>query len=144
MGEFAGAGSYEVLTSSMQKDRLFTVDLDSGLGRKPTAVPADLSRVLHVPRHSMLSLSICDAGARYRKAVDYSPFGGEQVTGKALMGSRLFKTRLNTMTPAGGEGPKKDAEYVVDLDIEKIRDGGEISATVLRGDQTDTTPHINM
>lgn len=143
MGEFAGAGSYEVLTSSMQRDRLFTVDLDSGLGRKPTAVPSHLSRVLYVPKHSMLSLSIYDAGERYRKAVDYSPFGGEQVTGKALMGSRLFKTRLNTMTSTG-QGQKEEVEYVVDLDIEKIRDGGDISATVLRGDQTDTTPHINM
>lgn len=139
MGEVSG--TFEILTTSMQRDRLFNVDLDSGLGRKPAAVPDHLSRVLYIPKHSMLNLSVYEAGSQYRKVVDHSPVGGEQVTGKALMGSRLFKTRLNTMTC-----PTTDAkaEYTVGLDIEKIRDGGDISATVHRGDQTEETPHINM
>ncbi|OAQ66311.1 hypothetical protein VFPPC_14322 [Pochonia chlamydosporia 170] len=139
MGEVSG--TFEILTTSMQRDRLFNVDLDSGLGRKPAAVPDHLSRVLYIPKHSMLNLSVYEAGSQYRKVVDHSPVGGEQVTGKALMGSRLFKTRLNTMT-----SPTTDAkaEYAVGLDIEKIRDGGDISATVHRGDQAEVTPHINI
>ncbi|EFY92044.1 hypothetical protein MAC_01992 [Metarhizium acridum CQMa 102] len=122
MGEFAAPGAYEVLATSLQRDRLFNVDLDSGLGRKPTPVPAHLSRVLYVPRHSMLNLSLFDAGLQYKQAVDHSPVGGEEVTGKALMGSRLFKTRVNTM----------------------IRDGGDISATVHKGGQADPIPHVNI
>jgi hypothetical protein len=143
MGEAAGGGTYEVLTSSMQRDRLFTVDLDSGLGRRPAPVPPHLSRVLYVPRHSMLSLSLRDAGDQYRRAVDHAPFGGEHITGKPAMGTRLFKTRLNTMTcpDVAADG---GAEYSVVLDIEKIRDGGDISATVRRGGQAHATPHVNM
>ncbi|KFG87285.1 hypothetical protein MANI_012801 [Metarhizium anisopliae] len=143
MGEFAAPAAYEVLTTSMQRDRLFNVDLDSGLGRKPTPVPAHLSRVLYVPRHSMLNLSLFDAGLQYRQAVDYSPVGGEQVTGKALMGSRLFKTRINTMACPVGHGDAQ-AAYVVALDIEKIRDGGDISATVHKEGQADPIPRVNI
>ncbi|KAG8409959.1 hypothetical protein J3458_019031 [Metarhizium acridum] len=143
MGEFAAPGAYEVLATSLQRDRLFNVDLDSGLGRKPTPVPAHLSRVLYVPRHSMLNLSLFDAGLQYKQAVDHSPVGGEEVTGKALMGSRLFKTRVNTMVCPVGDGDVQ-AAYVVGLDIEKIRDGGDISATVHKGGQADPIPHVNI
>lgn len=126
-----------------QRDRLFDVDLDSGLGRNPSAVPLHLSRVLYIPRHSMLKLRVYEAAAQYRKAVDSSPFGGEQVTGKPLMGSRLFKTRLNTLELPSTEGGP--AEYSVDLDVEKIRDGGDISAT-FRGHQrsSESAPEVSI
>ncbi|KAG6010345.1 hypothetical protein E4U21_006909 [Claviceps maximensis] len=125
----SGAAGYEVLTSTRQSDRLFNIDLDSGLGRKPSALPARLSQVLYVPKHSMLNLSLYDAQAQYHKAIDTSPLGSEHLIGRALMGSRLFKTRLNTMDRA--MVVRLDAvRYVVDLDVERIRDGGDISATV--------------
>ncbi|KHN97251.1 uncharacterized protein MAM_04848 [Metarhizium album ARSEF 1941] len=35
-------------------------------------------------------------------------------------------------------------KYVVRLDVDKIRDGGDTSATVHKGDQTDAIPRIDM
>lgn len=144
MAEY-GAGAYEILTSSRQSDRLFDVDLDSGLGRKPSAVPAHLSRVLYVPKHSMLNVSLYDAQVQYQKAINTSPLGNEHLVGRALIGSRLFKTRLNTMdraTVIQNSAP----QYVVDLDVERIRDGGDISATLRARAPTDDgkIPEINM
>ncbi|KAG6029811.1 hypothetical protein E4U41_000261 [Claviceps citrina] len=126
----SGAAAYEVLTASMQSDRLFHVDIDSGLGRNPSAVPRHLSRVLYVPKHSMLNLCLYDARVPYQKAIDTSPFGSEHLVGRPLMGSRLFKTRLNALDRAAVMRDGAAPHHVVDLDVDKIRDGGDISATV--------------
>ncbi|KAG5972170.1 hypothetical protein E4U55_000885 [Claviceps digitariae] len=142
----AGAAGYEVLTSLRQSDRLFNVDLDSGLGRKPSAVPAHLSQVLYLPQHSMLNLCVYDAQAPYQYAINTSPLGGEHLVGKALMGSRLFKTRLNTMDGAAVM-QNGEPRYVVSLDVERIRDGGDISATVrakAASEQARATPEITI
>ncbi|KAG6013472.1 hypothetical protein E4U54_006703 [Claviceps lovelessii] len=125
----AGAAGYEILTSSRQSDRIFRVDVDSGLGRKPCALPAHLSQVLYIPEHSMLDFTLYDAQVQYHKAITTSPVGNEEIVGRPLMGSRLFKTRLNTMDTATvvHHGAPR---YMVNLDVDSIKGGGEISATV--------------
>ncbi|KAG5948162.1 hypothetical protein E4U53_006333 [Claviceps sorghi] len=141
-----GAAGYEILASSRQSDRLFHVDLDSGLGRKPSALPPHLSRVLYVPKHSVPNLSLYDATVQYQKAINSSPLGGEHLLGRALMGSRLFKTRLNTMDRAAvmrNAAPR----YVVHLDAERSREDGGASATVRAQHSTENggmMPEINI
>ncbi|KAG5929975.1 hypothetical protein E4U42_003629 [Claviceps africana] len=125
----SGAAGYDILASSRQSDRLFHVDLDSGLGRKPSALPPHLSRVLYLPKHSTPNLSLYDATVPYQKAINTSPLGGEHLVGPALMGSRLFKTRLNTMDREAAmhhAAPR----YVVRQDVETSREDGVASATV--------------
>ncbi|KAG6112940.1 hypothetical protein E4U13_004057 [Claviceps humidiphila] len=139
--------AYEFLGLSQQRDRSLYADLDSGLGRNPSALPTHLSRVLYVPEHSTLNLSLYDAQETFQQAVYVSPFGSEHLVGKPLIGSRLFKTRVNTMDreKVMQSGAPR---YVVELDGDRIKDGVNIFATMRAhasvSDGVDSTTKINI
>ncbi|KAG6061408.1 hypothetical protein E4U17_001771 [Claviceps sp. LM77 group G4] len=141
--------AYEFLGLSQQSDRSLYADLDSGLGRNPSALPTHLSRVLYIPEHSTLNLSLYDARESFQQAVYVSPFGSEHLVGRPLIGSRFFKTRVNTMDrekimQSGAP------HYVVELDSEcdRIEGGVDISATMRAhasvSDAVDSTTKINI
>ncbi|KAG6113295.1 hypothetical protein E4U14_001772 [Claviceps sp. LM454 group G7] len=139
--------AYEFLGLLQQRDRSLYADLDSGLGRNPSALPTHLSRVLYVPEHSTLNLSLYDAQEPYTQAVYVSPFGSEHLVGKPLIGSRLFKTRVNTMDreKVMQSGAPR---YVVDLEGDRIKDGVDICATMRAhasvSDGVDSATKINI
>ncbi|KAG6257699.1 hypothetical protein E4U23_002368 [Claviceps purpurea] len=139
--------AYEFLGLSQQSDRSLYADLDSGLGRNPSALPTHLSRVLYIPEHSTLNLSLYDAQEPFQQAVYVSPFGSEHLVGRPLIGSRFFKTRVNTMDreKVMQSGAPR---YVVELDGDRIDDGVDISATMRANasvsDAMDSTAKINI
>ncbi|KAG5961588.1 hypothetical protein E4U58_004189 [Claviceps cyperi] len=139
--------AYEFLGLSQQSDRSLYADLDSGLGRNPSALPVHLSRVLYVPEHSTFNLSLYDAREPFQQAVSVSPFGGEHLIGRPLIGSRLFKTRVNTMDreKVMQSGAPR---YVIELDGDRVEDGVDISATMREhasvSDSVDRTAKINI
>ncbi|KAG5993316.1 hypothetical protein E4U52_002026 [Claviceps spartinae] len=139
--------AYEFLGLLQQRDRSLYADLDSGLGHNPSALPTHLSRVLYVPEHSTLNLPLYDAQEPYKQAMYVSPFGSEHLVGKPLIGSRLFKTRVNTMDreKVMQSGAPR---YVVDLDGDRIKDGVDICATMRAhasvSDGVDSATKINI
>ncbi|KAG6023177.1 hypothetical protein E4U40_004108 [Claviceps sp. LM458 group G5] len=141
--------AYEFLGLSQQSDRSLYADLDSGLGRNPSALPTQLSRVLYIPEHSSLNLSLYDAREPFQQAVYASPFGSEHLVGRPLIGSRFFKTRVNTMDREKVMQSGAPC-YVVKLDSEcdRIEDGVDISATMRAhasvSDAVDSTTKINI
>ncbi|KAG6215277.1 hypothetical protein E4U34_005695 [Claviceps purpurea] len=139
--------AYEFLGLSQQSDRSLYADLDSGLGRNPSALPTHLSRVLYIPEHSTLNLSLYDAREPFQQAVYVSPFGSEHLVGRPLIGSRFFKTRVNTMDRE--KVMQSGAPlYVVELDGDRIDDEVDISVTMRANasvsDAVDSTAKINI
>lgn len=99
MSAFGGAQGYENLSSAQQKERSAADAFDHGLAQTPSAPPDRLSRILYIPTHasSEASLTIYDASAEYKHAINHSPLGGSEIVGVPAMGSRLFATRLSSI-----------------------------------------------
>lgn len=116
MSAFAGVQGYENLSSAQQKERSAADAFDMGFAQKPSAPPAQLSRVLYIPPHdsSEICLTICNASAEYKHAISYSPLGGSEIIGEPPMGSRLFTTRLSTMKEPGAD----QARYIFQAKID--------------------------
>ncbi len=130
MAELSGALGIQALSAARQSERSRGASFDSGLARKPTKPPARLSRVLYIPVHSSseLHVSIHDVSAGYKHVIGHAPMGGSEIIGDAVMGSRLFMTRLGTMNKptAGAEGSK--VQYAFDAVVGDT----EASATLQR------------
>ncbi|RDA88962.1 hypothetical protein CP532_0665, partial [Ophiocordyceps camponoti-leonardi (nom. inval.)] len=99
----------QILSSARQQERSAAAN---GLARTPSSTPSHLSRVLYIPPHDgfFSALPVHDVSDEYEHAIRYAPLGGGDFIGPALMGSRLFVTRLATMRkPCRSDG----VEYVV-------------------------------
>lgn len=137
MSAFAGAQGYENLSSAQQQERSAANILDRGLARKPSVTPTQLSRVLYIPPHHNLEfhIGIYNVSAEYKHAIGHAPMGGSDIIGDALMGSRLFMTRLGTMKKPPIDIEDSKVHYAIDANI----GANEVMVTVrslLVGDQT--------
>lgn len=79
--------------------------IDQLIGRKLSAPPVDLSRVLYIPRHdcNVTHLPLYDISAAYSKFV-----GSEHIGGSS------YKVKLSLMSKPEGEG-RHEVEYLVDF-----------------------------
>ncbi|KAK2596790.1 hypothetical protein QQS21_006119 [Conoideocrella luteorostrata] len=119
MSAFAGAQGYENLSSAKQQERSTAGLLDKGLVRNPSATPAHLSRVLHIPAHrnSEFHIRVYNVTSEYKHAIGYAPMGGSDIIGDALMGSRLFMTRLGTMKKPPMSLEDNEAQYAANAHV---------------------------
>lgn len=119
MSAFAGVQGYENLSSAQQQERTAAGLLDNGLARKPSATPARLSRVLHVPPHcnSGFHINLQDVSAEYKHAIGHAPMGGSDIIGDALMGSRLYITRLGTLKKHLMGMQHNNPQYAADANV---------------------------
>ncbi|RDA91450.1 hypothetical protein CP533_6274 [Ophiocordyceps camponoti-saundersi (nom. inval.)] len=123
----------QILSSARQQELSASLN---GLARSPSAPPAHLSRVLYIPPHDSFfsSLAVHDLSAEYEHAIRHAPLGGGHLIGPALMGSRLFVTRLATMRRP--RSASDGAEYVVRA---RLGVSGEASLSVRSNGSPPTT-----
>jgi hypothetical protein len=90
------------------------------MGRRPSATPAHLSRILYIPRHTNTTthLPIYDVSEQYAKAD----------VGSALIGSSMFTIRLGLMTTPRDDGTDANVQYLVDFTSSLDSAGGEVVA----------------
>ncbi|KAB5551266.1 hypothetical protein GE09DRAFT_167628 [Coniochaeta sp. 2T2.1] len=94
-------------SSIIQQSRNAAAEVESVMGRRPSATPSHLSRILYVPRHTSLTthLPLYDVSEQYARAD----------VGSALIGSSLFTIRLGLMKPPREDGTDGDVQYLVDF-----------------------------
>ncbi|KAB5580025.1 hypothetical protein GE09DRAFT_423074 [Coniochaeta sp. 2T2.1] len=99
-------------SSIIQQSRNAAAEVESVMGRRFSATPSHLSRILYVPRHTSLTthLPLYDVSEQYARAD----------VGSALIGSSLFTIRLGLMKPPREDGTDGDVQYLVDF-----REGGD-------------------
>ncbi|KAF7551138.1 hypothetical protein G7046_g7801 [Stylonectria norvegica] len=142
MSASAGVQGYENLGIAQQRDRGSAAALDNGVARQPSATPSHLSRVLYIPLHngSEFHLQIQDVSAEYKHCIGYAPMGGSDIIGDALMGSRLFITRLGTMKKPKIDIKGNEGLYAIDSKVDI--DGG--SATVSKTEAGVQDPNVTI
>ncbi|KAJ6447270.1 Dipeptidyl-peptidase 5 [Purpureocillium lavendulum] len=119
MSAFSGVQGYETLSSAQQQERDAANVADHGHARRPSAPPPHLSRVLYIPPHSSSNVHalVHDVSTEYKHAIGHAPLGGSDIIGDALMGSRLFMTRLGTMAKPAPDAQETAAEYAIDAKV---------------------------
>ncbi|UNI16411.1 hypothetical protein JDV02_002845 [Purpureocillium takamizusanense] len=120
MSAFAGVQGYETLSSAQQRERGFATGVDHGLASKPSAPPSHLSRVLYIPplHNSQFHALVQDVSADYKHVISHSPLGESDIIGDAVMGSRLFMTRLGTMKKPATTMSDAESQYAIDAKVE--------------------------
>jgi hypothetical protein len=114
-------GDWNVYAAAKQTSQRKLYDLEKVMGRRLSATPTHLSRVLYLPRHTDADVShlpVYDISTRYAEAI-----GGVPV------GSSMYTVKLGTMARPRGDGTDDvDVAYLVDFE----RPSGEVTATVQR------------
>lgn len=84
--------------------------VDQLLGRRLSAQPAHLTRVLYIPRHDrrVTHLPLYDVSHDYARATQDAP-----------MGSCTYKINLSLMRRPAGDRPGDDARYLLDVHGER-------------------------
>lgn len=106
MNSGIGVG-YNVLGSERQRECHNAASIARVMGREPSAIPRNLSRVLYIPSHggSQFHLPLYDVSEEFKRAV-----------GDAPLGSSMFTTKLALMEKPSGEGTDADVRYLVDVE----------------------------
>lgn len=120
MNAITGDG-WDVYAASKQTSRRKLYDLENTMGRRLSATPTHLSRVLYLPRHTNADVShlpLYNISARYSDAI-----------GDVPVGSSMYTVKLGTMARPRGDGTDDvDVSYLVDFE----KRSSEVTATVQR------------
>lgn len=132
---YAEGQGYHVLGSEQQRTKLKASETDALLGRKPSEIPARLSKVLYIPKHgsSQFHLPLYDVSNEFRKTI-----------GDALIGSSLFTTKLAMMDTPSGEGTDAEVRYLIDLEKRPVGGSEEVVAKIQRRALGDVDGQVTM